>query len=162
MARAEQRPARTISWSDLAIGIFFTWLGEKVLDFILRKVEARAKFEGETHFGLYVMKVLYGLIEMSDLTTINAIVHIQETMPLSSDEVMFKEHRLNLKASLIIHRKRHLYGFIKDEPCRICSLINANKRILQHFVTDAKYYPPFSRGSIEDDWMFHSVARSKM
>lgn len=145
----EQRPARTISWSDLAIGIFFTWLGEKVLDFVLRKVEARAKFEGETHFGLYFLKVFYGrLMDTLYLANFNQIIYRQKATPLSSDSVMFKQCRYYLSSFLAIHRSRHLYGFIKDESCRTCSLINANRKILQHFVTDAGYYPPFSRGSL--------------
>lgn len=151
MARAEQRPARTISWSDLAIGIFFTWLGEKVLDFILRRVEAKAKFEGETHFDLYFFKVFYGLYGLMDtfaLGVINLIIDREKARPFPSDSVMFKQFQYELRSLLATHRTRHFYGFVKDESCRMCPLISANKKILQHFVTDASYYPPFSRGSL--------------
>jgi hypothetical protein len=148
MVREDQKPARAIPWSDWVMAGFFGWVISKTLDFMWKKFEARVKFEGKIHLDFYIAQAFLGFLGIFAYATIYNIIYTQRQRT-SFDPKMFKRYQLALKDALRIHKSRHIDGFIKKEPCEICWMLNENRNLLQRFVPDAKYYPPFSKGNLK-------------
>ena len=143
----EIKPARMISWSDLAIEIFLTWLGTKVLDFIWKKAKANVKLEGKTHFTFYFIRTvgegmnLYASLVLR--TVIRGYQRVESS--LGKDTTQYKELKYGIRGALGVHLSVHQYRLPSKRACYLCSLISKNKKILQYFEPEPRYYPPYSR-----------------
>jgi hypothetical protein len=147
----EIKPARMISWSDLAIEIFFTWLGTKVLDFIWKKAKANVKLEGKTHFTFYFIRTVGEGMNLYASLVLRTVIrgYQRAESSLGKDTTQYKELKYGIRGALGVHLSVHQYSARARLPpkraCFLCSLISKNKKILQYFEPEPRYYPPYSR-----------------
>jgi hypothetical protein len=126
MASAEDKPFRTLSWQDLAISIVSTWLGEKVLDFLLKKIRLKITLEGKSHFKRYLF-VMFGN---------QLLMFIFGWLLGSPKDTESSEFGESVDRFLKLHRRYH--QFAGRRPCSACYAIYWNRLLFEKFVPDPK------------------------
>jgi hypothetical protein len=126
-----------VSFEELALSIFLSWLGKRVLDYLWEKGKTKIRFEGESHvrfyFGLlYTQLVLGSVLEVLAINTELGL----PSFSLKNDTTL-----ILLEKALSAHKQYHNVLGIK--PCANCKAIINIKKSLQEHISDPELYPPF-------------------
>jgi hypothetical protein len=108
------------------------WIGNRILDFLLKEVKTRLKFEGQIHFRHRIF-VMFGVDIM--MTMFNMLLYIPSEQSATEYEEL-------LTRFLRLHRRYHqLSG---NQTCCICLNVALFEPHFEKYVSEAKLYPPFS------------------
>lgn len=118
-----------------------------MLDFIWKKAQANVKLEGKTHFTFYLIRVVGEWMDLYAFLVLRTIIrgYQRAQSSLGKDATQCRELKYGIRGALGVHVSVHKYELPSNRPCFLCSLISENKKILQYFEPEPKYYPPYSR-----------------
>jgi hypothetical protein len=147
MAEDKSKLVRMISFGDIIITAFITWIVEKFLDFVWQRGKARIRLDGEISDDEFerVSNRVYAILF---LPLVEAMV--AQTIAQAPKRKSVSYSSL-IRRVLFLHKTYHKY--IGNRPCRACSRINLYKKNLKKHVPEPDLYPPFhnfSKASLVD------------
>jgi len=134
--REKSRFIRIISWEVLQL-IFITWVIERALDFLVKRLSIRLK--GEVFLRYRYWKMFGSIL----LPTYLSYIFSFRTLPMYEVYSESKFFNLIVRSTLYGHRMMHKHKVLKIDKCEYCKTIIENKSFLQTYVSDSKLYPPF-------------------
>ena len=124
-------------WETLQL-IFITWVIEKALNFLAKRLAIR--FKGKAHLGYFYWRIYGGTVMNINLPYILSFKTMLENERFLSESKAFF---LIVRSALYVHKMMHKHKVLKMEKCKYCKTIIENKSFLQIYAHNPKLYPPF-------------------
>jgi len=118
--------------------IFLTWVITRALDYFVRRIIKKVRFEVDGQFLVrFLRAVNRWIVDFYIITYLDDIKMVEFLIRSQFFSDFFA------RAILSSHRRMHRDKILKEESCRSCQIITKNKDFLRKFFSDPKLYPPF-------------------